>query len=95
MKETQLEPQESQKFYEFIMANRKKLPEIYEKIEGVKLAKPQLEEIYDIIARNRANSRGTRLILTTVENGEVTKIKGDPVKIPATEIKKKADFILK
>jgi hypothetical protein len=80
-----LEPKESQDLYEFVLNNRSKLPPMY-KAGDTTLTTQQLEEIYDIVATNRAKSRGTRLALEINDDGEVSKIEYEAVKIPPQEI---------
>ena len=80
-----LEPKESQELYEFVLNNRSKLPPIY-KARDTTLTTQQLKEIYDIVASNRAKSRGTRLDLQVNDDGDVSKIEYEAVKIAPQEI---------
>ena len=81
-----LNPTECQDLYDFILNNRKTgLPEI-KKVKEAILSGEQLEEVYNIVADNRAKSRGTNLYLETTENGDVAKIEYEAVKIPPKPI---------
>ena len=80
-----LEPKESQELYDFVLSNRTKLPPIHN-IRDIILTAEQLREIYDIVATNRVKSRGTKLYFETSDDGDVTKIEYDEIKIRPQEI---------
>lgn len=80
-----LEPKQSQELYDFVINERSKLPATYDYDDAV-LTKDQLLEIYDIVATNRAKSRGTRLAVEVNDDGDVSNIEYEAVKIPPQEI---------
>ena len=80
-----MEPVESQQLYDFVINNRTKLPPTY-RIRNMMLSAEQLREIYDIVATNRAKSKGTRLYFETSDDGDVSKIEYTEIKVPPQEI---------
>ena len=81
-----LSPTESQDLYDFVLNNRSTgLPEI-KKVKQAILTLQQLKDIYNIVANNRAKTRGTELYLDVNDNGEVTNIEYDEIKIRPQEI---------
>ena len=80
-----LEPKESQDLYDFILTNKTKLPPTY-RIRNMMLTAEQLREIYDMVATNRAKSRGTRLYFETSDDGDVSKIEYAEIKVPPQDI---------
>ena len=82
-----LEPKESQDLYDFILGKRKpRLPETKKIKEGAILTAEQLEEVYNIVANNRAKTRGTKLYFEVNQDGDVSKIDFETVKIPSEPI---------
>ena len=80
-----LEPKQSQELYDFVINERSKLPPTYDYGDAV-LTKDQLLKIYDIVATNRAKSRGTKLYFESSDDGDVTNIEYDEIKIRPQEI---------
>ena len=80
-----MEPVESQQLYEFILNNKTKLPPTY-KIRNMTLMAEQLREVYDMVATNRAKTRGTRLYFETDDDGDVSKIEYAEIKVAPENI---------
>ena len=88
---------DSQRLYEYTLSKKGKLPDTYKMERTIyTLKKDQFEKIYDIVAGNRDNVRGTTLDLELNDKGEVTKIIGSEAHIlQPNEIKKKGQFEIK
>jgi hypothetical protein len=81
-----LSPTESQDLYDFVLNHRNTgLPEI-KKVKEVILSLQQLKDIYNIVANNRAKTRGTELYLDVNDNGEVTNIEYDEINMRPEDI---------
>jgi len=80
-----MEPVESQELYEFVINNRTKLPPKHQ-IRNMTLTAEQLREVYDIVATNRAKTRGTRLYFEIGDDGNITKIEYAEIKVPPRDI---------
>lgn len=86
MTETEIiDPTESQQLYEYVLNNNTKLPPSMS-VRNMILTTEQLKEIYDIVATNRAKTKGTRLYLEVSNDGQVSKIEYAEIKVPPEEI---------
>ena len=81
-----LSPTESQDLYDFVLNHRNTgLPQI-KKVKEAILTLEQLKGIYNIVANNRAKTRGTELYLDVNENGEIINIEYDEINLRPQEI---------